>query len=235
MQLQGAWPEALEEADRAGRALRAGGRTAGRREVRVPAGRGLPAPRRRSRRAEEAYRRASQHGLEPQPGWSLLRLAQGKADAAATAIRRVLGETTDSLQSAGLLPAYVEIMLQVGELEEARRRAPSSRRSPPNATATCCGRARPGARSRRARRRQRAGALAASPPGGPGLAGARGAVRGCARPRARRACVPRARRRRGLRAGARVGAGHVRSSSARRRTSRAGRLTGRPPARPPTA
>jgi DNA-binding CsgD family transcriptional regulator len=70
--------------------------------------------------AEESYREASQFGLEPQPGWALLRLAQGNADAAAAAIRRAIGETTDRLKRAGLLPGYAEILIAVGELEEAR-------------------------------------------------------------------------------------------------------------------
>nr|MDQ2981993.1 response regulator transcription factor [Actinomycetota bacterium] len=71
--------------------------------------------------AEEAYRKASQLGLEPQPGWALLRLAQGSTEAAAAAIRRVVGETTAGLRRASLLPTYIEIMLSVGDVEEARR------------------------------------------------------------------------------------------------------------------
>ena len=55
-----------------------------------------------------------------QPGWALLRLAQGNADAAAAAIRRAIGETTDRLKRAGLLPGYAEILIAVGDLEEAR-------------------------------------------------------------------------------------------------------------------
>ncbi len=70
--------------------------------------------------AEAAYRNASRFGREPQPGVALLRLAQGDVGAAAAAIRRVLAETTEPLRRAGLLPAYVEIMLEIGELEEAR-------------------------------------------------------------------------------------------------------------------
>jgi ATP/maltotriose-dependent transcriptional regulator MalT len=50
----------------------------------------------------------------------LLRLAQGEGDAAAAAIRRVVGETEEPLKLARLLPAYVEIMLALGEAEEAR-------------------------------------------------------------------------------------------------------------------
>jgi len=73
--------------------------------------------------AEEAYRRASELGLEPQPGLALLRFAQRRTDAAAAAIRRVLDTTTDRLQRARLLPAYVEIMLAAGEVEDARSAA----------------------------------------------------------------------------------------------------------------
>jgi ATP/maltotriose-dependent transcriptional regulator MalT len=70
--------------------------------------------------AEEAYRQASLHGYEPQPGLALMRLTQGKTDAAAAAIRRFAGETTAPLRRAGILPAYVEIMLASGSLDLAR-------------------------------------------------------------------------------------------------------------------
>jgi tetratricopeptide (TPR) repeat protein len=70
--------------------------------------------------AEQAYRLASQRGREPQPGLALMRLAQGKSDSAVAAIRRVVGESTVPLARAGLLPAYVEIMLAIGSLDLAR-------------------------------------------------------------------------------------------------------------------
>jgi DNA-binding NarL/FixJ family response regulator len=70
--------------------------------------------------AENAYRAARQHGLEPQPGFALLRLAQGEKDAAAAAIRRRLAETTDRPTRGRLLPASVEIMIAAGELDAAR-------------------------------------------------------------------------------------------------------------------
>jgi ATP/maltotriose-dependent transcriptional regulator MalT len=49
-----------------------------------------------------------------------LRLSQGRNDAAAAAIRRVLGETTERPKRARLLPACVEIMLAIGATDEAR-------------------------------------------------------------------------------------------------------------------
>jgi DNA-binding CsgD family transcriptional regulator len=70
--------------------------------------------------AEEAYRNASRLGWEPQPGLALLRMAQGRTDAACAAIRRVLSAVTDPLQRARLLPAHAEIMLATGDIEEAR-------------------------------------------------------------------------------------------------------------------
>ena len=45
---------------------------------------------------------------------------RAKADAAAAAIRRAVGETTQPLKRAALLPAYVEIMLAAGDVEAAR-------------------------------------------------------------------------------------------------------------------
>jgi ATP/maltotriose-dependent transcriptional regulator MalT len=53
----------------------------------------------------------------------LLRFGQGDDNAAAAAIRRALGETTEPLRRARLLPASVEIALAVGDVEEARRAA----------------------------------------------------------------------------------------------------------------
>jgi ATP/maltotriose-dependent transcriptional regulator MalT len=70
--------------------------------------------------AEDAYRKTSRLGAEPQPGLALMRLAQGDREAAAAAIRRVLAETNDPLRRAGLLPAWVEIMVAAGQLDEAR-------------------------------------------------------------------------------------------------------------------
>jgi DNA-binding NarL/FixJ family response regulator len=71
------------------------------------------------RPAEEAYREASRRGREPQPGLALLRLAQGDEQAAGASLRRALSEAVEPLSRAELLPAYVEIMLAVGDLDAA--------------------------------------------------------------------------------------------------------------------
>jgi ATP/maltotriose-dependent transcriptional regulator MalT len=73
--------------------------------------------------AEEAYRTASRMGAEPQPGLALLRMAQGNTDAACAAIRRVLSATTEPLERAKLLPAYVGIAQAAGHMDEARAAA----------------------------------------------------------------------------------------------------------------
>jgi DNA-binding CsgD family transcriptional regulator len=119
MRLQGQWPDALEELRRAGRpaTARSNQDAAARAcylEGEVHRLRGEYAE------AEDAYRRAGGGGVEPQPGWALLRLAQGNLDAAAAAIRRVASETSGELRRAGILPAYAEIMLAAGDLEAAR-------------------------------------------------------------------------------------------------------------------
>lgn len=71
--------------------------------------------------AEEAYRAANRRGFEPQPGLALLRLAQGRTDAAAAAIHRLAGAARACENRGRMLPAYFEIMLATGNLDEAQR------------------------------------------------------------------------------------------------------------------
>ena len=68
--------------------------------------------------AREAFRQAHQLSREPEPGRSLLRLAQGDAPGANTSIMRALaGIESRAFVQARLLPAAVEIGLAAGDLD----------------------------------------------------------------------------------------------------------------------
>jgi DNA-binding CsgD family transcriptional regulator len=73
--------------------------------------------------AEHAYQEAHALGRDPQPGLALLRLAQGRADAAAASIRAALLAERNRLLRAGLRGAQVEIALAIGATDEAREAA----------------------------------------------------------------------------------------------------------------
>ena len=119
MQLDGAWPDALAEAERgrerSERAMNAGATG----EALYQQGEVLRL-RGDLAAAERAYREANRFGREPQPGLALLRLAQGDAPTAAAAIERALGETNEPLRRARLLPAAIEIALGVDDVSGAR-------------------------------------------------------------------------------------------------------------------
>jgi DNA-binding CsgD family transcriptional regulator len=74
-------------------------------------------------KAEAAYMQANERGRKPQPGLSLLRLAQGEIDAAAASIRSVLLDTRTQTARARMLAAAVDILLAAGDLEHARAAA----------------------------------------------------------------------------------------------------------------
>jgi DNA-binding NarL/FixJ family response regulator len=121
-QLQGAWTDALDSARRACESLSG-----------PPAWDALGsayyqlAEIRRLRgelaEAEESYRQASLAGRDPEPGMSLLRLAQGRIDVAPAAIRRALEEAQDPFARSRLLPACVEVMLEADDVGAAREAA----------------------------------------------------------------------------------------------------------------
>jgi DNA-binding CsgD family transcriptional regulator len=120
MQRHGAWRDALAEARLARERCEEAQNRAAAGQALYQQGE-LHRLRGDSEAAESAYREASQFGREPQPGFALLRLAQGDVGAAKAAIERVLGETHEPLQRAVLLPAYADIMLAAREGGEARR------------------------------------------------------------------------------------------------------------------
>jgi DNA-binding CsgD family transcriptional regulator len=119
LQRQGEWREALVEARRACELAQ--------RADRKPPGAALYQQAEIHRlcgefeKAEDVYRAASERGFEPQPGLALLRLAQGRSDAACAAMRRLTSTASDRMRRAGILPAHFEVMLACGDIDEARR------------------------------------------------------------------------------------------------------------------
>lgn len=127
LQLQGDWTGAISEAERAIEACAdRPGNLAGRALYQCAE---LHRLRGAFARAEELYREAGRHGTEPQPGLSLLRLAQGNVDAARTAMLRIVREA--DRQGLGGSPAArlrvlrgcVDVMIAAGEIESARSAA----------------------------------------------------------------------------------------------------------------
>jgi DNA-binding CsgD family transcriptional regulator len=118
LELGGAWPEAIEEARRVSepraKAPRPDAASAHYRLADIERLQGQFA------RAEDTYRKASELGCEPQPGLALLRLAQGRADAAAASLRRAVAATDGPIARLKLLPALVEILLAAGDIDGAR-------------------------------------------------------------------------------------------------------------------
>jgi DNA-binding NarL/FixJ family response regulator len=119
MELTGAWPDALDHAREA--AERFAARAAQQRHR----GRALYVEGELHRlrgdldAAEESFRAASRCGYEPQPGFALLRLEQGRGRAAAAAIRRALAETSARFARVQLLAAGVEILIAAGDVDGA--------------------------------------------------------------------------------------------------------------------
>jgi len=122
MRLRGSWNDAETEALRAAQELRgfyniaAGEAFYEIGEIRLRMG--------DLKRAEEVLRQAHELGREPVPGLALLRLAEGKVDAARGLIERAVADRPEgSLDRGRLLPARVQIALAAGEVDLARESA----------------------------------------------------------------------------------------------------------------
>ncbi len=137
--------------------------------------------------AEESYRQASLAGRDPEPGMSLLRLAQGRIDLALPAIRRALDEAQDPIARSRLLPACVEVMLEAEDVGAARAAADelagiAAQFDAPYLQRSCRSRVR----CRPAGGRGSTGGADEAPYGASLVARSRGAASGGARPRADR-------------------------------------------------
>lgn len=118
-QLSGDWDGALDEARLAGERLAQGFNRSATAQAFYRQGE-LHRLRGDLDAAEKAYAAASRYGLEPLPGLALLRLAQRRAEDASSALRRALAETAELPRRAALLPAAVEALLALGDLDGAR-------------------------------------------------------------------------------------------------------------------
>ena len=121
LQLRGDWVEAVAEAERARRWLSDPPHPAlGMAHYQLGE---LHRLRGELAQAEDVYRQAHAAGREPQPGLALLRLAEGRAEAAAAAIESALATAGDQLSRVRLLPAYAEIMVAANRPHDARAAA----------------------------------------------------------------------------------------------------------------
>jgi tetratricopeptide (TPR) repeat protein len=74
--------------------------------------------------AEDAFRQAAEMGVTPQPGVALALVERGRAQAAATGLRRTLaGKGMGALERAKLLPTQLDIALMLDDLPTARAAA----------------------------------------------------------------------------------------------------------------
>ena len=118
LQLRGAWDEAAAEAGSAcDRLVLSGEPGIGLAHYRIGE---LARLRGDLGLAERAFHQAAAYGVEVQPGLALLRLAQGRPDAAAAGLDRALVEYVDSARRPVVLAARVEVALATGDLSAAQ-------------------------------------------------------------------------------------------------------------------
>ena len=122
MQLHGAWPDAMDEVQRACEWLSQPPGQPGADAAFYLQGE-LHRLRGEFAKADEAYREASKWGRRPRPGLAQLRLAQGQVYAATAGIRRLMAEAQDRVTRSAVLAAYVEIVLAAHDVAAARAAA----------------------------------------------------------------------------------------------------------------
>ena len=111
LRLEGAWDEAVEEAERA-RTFGARHRVAAQAAYQIAE---INRVRGDLERAAEWYREVIRDGGDPMPGLAQLEVAQGDPQAALDSLRDAIADTDDAHEKAALLPAYVEIALATGD------------------------------------------------------------------------------------------------------------------------
>lgn len=113
MHINGDWPEALDEMQRACQILSRppGEPAAGEAYYQLAE---IYRLRGDFNHAEQNYGEANKYGRKPQPGLSLLRLAQNQADAAVTSVQNALNEAKNYSDRISILPAYIQIMIAAG-------------------------------------------------------------------------------------------------------------------------
>ena len=185
LQLGGDWPAAIEEARRASECCTRFDRSvaahASYQQAEIHRLRG------EFQEAEEAYRRASELGREPQPGLALLRLAQERQDVAGNAIRRVISTTTDRISARGTPARVRRNHARARGGRRGARGLPGARRDrceSQNRSARCDGRARTGGHSDERREYRGGGRFATLRISG--VAADRRSLPGSAHPRAAR-------------------------------------------------
>lgn len=118
LQFEGAWDEAAEQAALARERLSTpvGDPAVGAAYYQIGE---LHRLRGQSAEAEVNYRKANDHGHNPEPGMALLSSIEGRHDDALASIRRALGEGQAQEKRIRLLLAAVEIFIDGGEIDEA--------------------------------------------------------------------------------------------------------------------
>ena len=118
MRLHGAYRDAISELEHAARRYAAAGGSPAVGQAHYERGEALRV-RGEYDAAEAAYTAAAEYDHPAQPGRALLWLARGRPDAASAAIHRVVAEVHDPVHRSQMLPPAVDVLVEVGEIEDA--------------------------------------------------------------------------------------------------------------------